>query len=196
MQADLRRLVKDARKRHESVRCAEGRAVVLLDLVEQYGKLMPEVLYRMLDGSGFGTSEEPVPAVLALALGQPTNTIVKDTQEWAHTRSFVTPLTLKPFDFDADEDLLAYSWILLNPPPSVLTDRHVLNDRASADVVEFARSVMWDKFAGLPRKLANPTDLYSFTMSSRKGKFVLPLTSDEEDLKTLAQVRIDPEGRP
>ncbi len=194
MQADLRRLVKDARKRHESVRRAEGRAVILLDLVEQYGNLMPEVLYKMLDGSGFGISEEPVPAVLALALGQPATTIVKDTLEWAHSRSWVTPLTLKPFDFDADEDLLAYSWILLNPPPSVFTDRHVLNDRASIDVVEMARGYMWDTFGGLPRRLANPTDLYRFTMSSRKGKFVLPLTSDEDDLKTLAQVRIDPEG--
>ena len=77
MQADLRTHVKDARKQHESVRRAEGRAIVLLDLMEQYGELLPEVMYRMLDGAGFGTSDEPVPAVLALAMGQPANAMIK-----------------------------------------------------------------------------------------------------------------------
>ena len=196
MQADLRRLVKDARKRHESIRRAEGHAVVLLDLVEQYGELLPEVIYRMLDGSGFGTSDQPVPAVLALAMGQPANTIVKDTLERVASRSWLCQLPLKPFDFDSDEDLLAYSWILLNPPPSVFTDRHVLNDRASAEVVDMARGFMWELFKGLPRRFANPTELKGFTMTSLKGRFVLPLTSDEEDVKTLAQVRIDPDGLP
>ena len=196
MQADLRRLVKDARKRHESIQRAEGRAVVLLDLVEQYGKLMPEVIYRMLDGSGFGTSEEPVPAVLALAMGQPANTIVKDTLERVASRSWLRQLQLKPFDYETDEDLLAYTWILLNPPPNAFTDRHVLNDRASTEVVHMARGFMRTTFEGLPIRFADSTTLKSFTKTIRLGDFVLPLTSDEEDLKTLAQVRIDPDGAP
>ena len=120
MQADLSRLVKDARKRHESVRTAEGRAVILLDMVEKYEKLLPEVIYQMLDGSGFGTSDEPVPAVLALAMGQPATTVVKDALERIASRSWLYQLQLKPFDFETDEDLLAYSWILLNPPPERL----------------------------------------------------------------------------
>ena len=111
MQADLRRLVKDARKQHESVRRAEGRAIVLLDLMEQYGELLPEVMYRMLDGAGFGTSDEPVPAVLALAMGQPANAIVKDTLERVASRSWLRQLPLRPFDFKSGD-----SWILLNPP--------------------------------------------------------------------------------
>ena len=135
MQADLSRLVKDARKRHESVRRAEGRAVILLDLVEKYEKLLPEVIYQMLDGSGFGTSDEPVPAVLALAMGQPATTVVKDALERVASRSWLYQLQLKPFDSETDEDLLAYSWILLNPPPNAFIDRHVLNDRASVQVV-------------------------------------------------------------
>ena len=194
MQADLSRLVKDARKRHESVRRAEGRAVILLDLVEKYEKLLPEVIYQMLDGSGFGTSDEPVPAVLALAMGQPTTTVVKDALERIASRSWLYQLQLKPFDSETDEDLLAYSWILLNPPPSVFTDRHVLNDRANADVVGMARLMMQEMFGGLPRQFADPTRLKGFTVGALRGKFVLPLTSDEEDRKTLEQIRIDPGG--
>lgn len=196
MQADLHRLVKDARKRHESIQRAEGRAVVLLDQVEKYGELMPEVIYRMLDGSGFGRSEEPIPAVLTLAMGQPTNTIVKDTLERVASRSWLRQLPLKPFDSETDEDLLAYSWILLNPPPNAFTDRHVLNDRASAEVVHMARGFMSSTFQGLPIRFADSATLKGFTMTTRMGDFVLPLTSDEEDLKTLAQVRIDPGGQP
>jgi hypothetical protein len=194
MQADLSRLVKDARKRHESVRRAEGRAVILLDLVEKYEKLLPEVIYQMLDGSGFGTSDEPVPAVLALAMGHPTTTVVKDALERIASRSWLYQLQLKPFDSETDEDLLAYSWILLNPPPSVFTDRHVLNDRANADVVGMARLMMQEMFRGLPRQFADPTRLKGFTVGALKGRFVLPLTSDEEDRKTLEQIRIDPGG--
>lgn len=196
MQADLRRLVKDARKRHESVERAEGRAIVLLDLMEQYGELLPEVMYRMLDGSGFGTSDEPVPAVLALAMGQPANTIVKDTLERVASRSWLRQLPLKPFDFNSGEDLLAYSWILLNPPPSAFTNRHVLNDQADVKVVGMARRFMRMTFEGLPRRFANPTEFRGFTLSCLDGEYVLPLTSDEEDVKTLAQLRIDPDGRP
>ena len=196
IQADLRCLVRDARRRHESVRHAEGRAVVLLDLVEQYGKLMPEVIFGMLDGSGFGRSEEPIPAVLALAMGQPANTVVKDVLERVASRSWMNQLQLKPFDFEADEDLLAYSWILLNPPPNAFADRHVLNDRASAEVVHIARGFMRTTFEGLPIRFADVTKLKGFTEIIRTGDFVLPLLSDEEDLKTLAQVRIDPDGLP
>ncbi len=194
MQADLRRLVKDARRRHESVERAEGRAIVLLDLMEQYGELLPEVMYRMLDGSGFGTSDEPVPAVLALAMRQPANTIVKDTLERVASRSWLRQLPLRPFDFNSGEDLLAYSWILLNPPPSAFTLRHVLNDQADKRVVNMARGVMERTFKGLPGRFANPTELRSFTLSALDGEYVLPMTSDEEDVKTLAQVRIDPDG--
>ncbi len=196
MQADLGRLVKDARKRHESVRTAEGRAVILLDLVEKYEKLLPEVIYRMLDGSGFGTSDEPVPAVLALAMSQPATTVVKDALERIASRNWLYQLPLKPFDFETDEDLLAYSWILLNPPPNAFIDRHVLNDRASVQVVHMVRLLMRTTFNGLPARFANPAELKSFTMITREGEFILPLVSDEEDLKTLAQLRIDPDGLP
>lgn len=194
MQADLRRLVKDARRQHESVERAEGRAIILLDLMEQYGELLPEVMYRMLDGSGFGTSDEPVPAVLALAMGQPANTIVKDTLERVASRSWLRQLPLEPFDFNAGEDLLAYSWILLNPPPSAFTVRHVLNDQADLKVVSMARTFMRTTFKGLPGRFANPTELRGFTQSALDGEYVLPMTSDEEDAKTLAQIRIDPDG--
>jgi CHAT domain len=196
IQADLSRLVKDARKRHESIRRAEGRAVILLDLVEKYEKLLPDVIYQMLDGSGFGTSDEPVPAVLALAMGQPTTTVVKDALERIASRSWLYQLQLKPFDSETDEDLLAYSWILLNPPPNAFIDRHVLNDRASMQVIHMVRLLMRTTFNGLPARFANPTELKSFTMITREGEFILPLVSDEEDLKTLAQLRIDPDGRP
>ena len=194
IQADLGRLVKDARDKHESVKRAEGRAIILLDEMEQYGELLPKVIPGMLDGFGFGTSDEPVPAVLALATGQPANTIVKDTLERAESRSSLHQLPLRPFDFNTGEDLLAYSWILLNPPPSALTDRHVLNDLASAEVVGLARDFMRDKFEGLPGLFANPDKLRGYTESVLRWRFVLPLRSDEEDVKTLAQVRIDPDG--
>jgi hypothetical protein len=206
MQADLRRLVKDARKRHESVERAEGRAIVLLDRVEQYRveqqgverreDLLSGVLFEMLDGFGFGTSDEPVPAVLALAMGQPANTVVKDTLEGFARRDYVNPLPLSPFNVEVDEDLLAYSWILLNPPPHVFAGRHVLNDRASPEVVDMARDLMLTRFKGLPSQFADPDELQGVTRTVLKGKFILPLISDEEDVRTLAQVRIDPGGAP
>ncbi len=196
MQADLRRLVKDARKKHESVQRAEGRAVVLLDLVEQYEELLPEVVYRMLDGSGFGTSEEPVPAVLALAMGQPANTIIKDTLERAASRSWLLQEPLRPFDFKTEEDLLAYSWILLNPPQNFRIDRHVLNHRASKEVVQIVHGLMRNTFGGLPANFANSAIFKGFTMADGMEHFILALPPDEEDLKTLAQVQNDPGGLP
>jgi len=195
IEADLGRLVKDARNKHESIKRAEGRAIILLDQMEHYGELLPKVILRMLDGFGFGTSDEPVPAVLALAMGQPANTIVKDTLERAASRSSLRQLPLRPFDFNSGEDLLAYSWILLNPPPSAFTVRHVLNDQAVKLVVEVLRDVMGTTFEGLPERFADPTTLKTFTKLALKGEYVVQMTSDEEDKKTLSQVRNDPDGR-
>jgi len=191
LQADLRRLVKDAKKRHVSFRRAEGRAVVLLDQVEQYGGLMSDVIFRMLDPSGFGTSEEPIPAVLALAMGQPANTVVKDALERAASRSWLLQKQLKPFDFKTEEDLLAYSWILLNPPPNFSLDRHVLNHQASREVAQMAHGFLWKTFGGLPGKFANSAEFEGFTKGIGMDAFVLPLASDEEDLQALDPYRLE-----
>jgi len=193
LQADLRRLVKDARKRHESVQRAEGRVVILLDQVEQYGALMQEVIYRMLDGAGFGTSEEPVPAVLALALGQPANTVVKDTLERVASRKWLRQLMLKPFDYETDEDLLAYSWILLNPPPDFSIGRYFLNYAAAKETVESARGIMQTMFKGLPGEFANQDKFEGFTKSFLPLKFIkaLPSNQDDEKILKLVQSQID-----
>jgi CHAT domain len=185
LQADLRRLLKDARRQHESVQRAEGRVMILLDQVEKYGAVMPELIYRMLDASGFGTSEEPIPAVLALAMGQPTNTVVRDTLEQVASRRWLHQVTLKPFDFETEEDLLAYSWILLNPPPNFSIGRYFLNYGASREVVEIARGIMQTMFKGLPGEFANRDKFEGFTKSFLPGRFVQELPSDQEDRTTL-----------
>ncbi len=197
LQADLRRLVKDARRRHKSVERAEGLVMILLDQVEQYGALMPEV-FRMLDGSGFGTSEEPIPAVLALALGQPTNTIVRDALERVASRRWLCQLTLKPFDFETDEDLLAYSWILLNPPPKFSIGRYFLNYAAAKETVESARGIMRTMFKGLPGEFANQDKFEGFTKSFLHLKFIkaLPSNQDDEKILKLVQTQIDRGGPP
>jgi hypothetical protein len=195
LQVDLRRLLKDARKRHKSVLRAEGRVMILLDQVEQYGSLMSEV-FRMLGWSGFGTSEEPVPAVLALALGQPANTIVKDALERAASRKWLCQLMLKPFDFETDEDLLAYSWILLNPPPQFSIGRYFLNYAADKETVESARGIMRTMFKGLPGEFAKQDMFEGFTKSFLPLKFIeaLPSSQDDEKILKLVQTQIDRGG--
>ena len=197
MQSDLRRLVKDARRQHESIRRAEGRVVIVFDQVEQLGPLLGDVIYEMLDGYGFGTKDEPVPAVLAVAMGQPANTIVKDTLEQVSSWSWVCQLPLKPFDFETEEDLLAYSWILLNPPENFSIGRHFLDYGAGRAAVKIARNFMRDEFGGLPGKFANRDQFEGFTKKIL-GEFVRPMPSDAEDRTTLmlALGRPDRDGWP
>jgi hypothetical protein len=151
----------------------------------------------MLDGYGFGSRDEPVPAVLAVAMGQPANTIVKDTLERVATWSWVSQLTLKPFDSETEEDLLAYSWILLNPPPNFSIGRHFLNYGVGRYAVEMARNFMQGEFCGLPGKFANKDQFVGFTKKIQGG-FACPMPSDAEDQKTLmlALGRPDRDGSP
>ena len=136
------------RRQHESVERAEGRAIILLDRMEQYGELLSEVMFGMLDGFGFGTSDEPVPAVLALAMGQPANTIVKDTLERFAPRSWSLrcPRALRlqcrrrPAGLQLDP---------AEPAVERFTDRHVLNDQADRGR-DMARTFMLTTFKGLP----------------------------------------------
>jgi hypothetical protein len=197
LQRDLFRLMKDVRERYDPVVQAHGRAIVLLDSVERYEDLLDEMLGRMLDAWGLGTCDESIPVVLAFAMRQPANTKVGDALERASHKGWLNQLPLTPFNLTTDEDLLAYSWIVLNPfnkryPELFSHQRHVLNDMASPDVVSMARSLMKDRFAGLPRNLANAAELYSLTKAFRDGHFVLPLDSDDEDAQTLAAARVDP----
>ena len=195
LQFDLRRLVKDARRHHESVRRAEGRAVIVLDQAEQYGPLLGDVIYEMLDEYGFGTKDEPVPSVLAVAMGGPSATIVQDTLERAASWSWMCQLQLKPFDFETEEDLLAYSWILLNPPPNFSIGRHFLNYGVGRSAVEMARNFMQGEFGGLPGKFANRDQFVGFTKKIL-GAFACPMPTDAEDRMTLmlALGRPDREG--
>jgi hypothetical protein len=198
MQSDLHRLVKDARRQHESVRRAEGRAVIVLDQVEQYGQsLLNAVIYEMLGEYGFGSRDEPVPAVLAVAMGQPATTIVKDILEQVASWSWICQLPLKPFDFETEEDLLAYSWILLNPPPNFPIGRHYLDYGAGHAVVKMARNFMQEAFAGLPGRFANRDQFVGFT-SKIQGAFACPMPSDADDRTTLmlALGRADRDGSP
>jgi CHAT domain len=199
LQDELFELIKEARRKWVPIRQAQGRAVVLLDSVEQYEGLIDKLLRgQLLDGWGLGSSDEPIPVVLAFAMTQPTNTKVMSSLEQAGHKGWLNRLPLSPFDPDKDEDLLAYSWIVLNPftngyPELYSNVRHVLSDEAHPDVVRMARGVMKRTFAGLPRNLANPLTLYGFTEDARDGGFVVPLESDADDTKALAAARIDAE---
>ena len=182
---DLRRLVKDARAQHESIRAAQGRAVIVLDQMEDYGSLLNDQIYEMLGPNGFGTRDEPVPAVLAVAMGGPTGTFVKDDLERTATWSWIRQLPLKPFDLESEEDLLAYSWFLLNPPQNFAIGRHYLDYKVPG-TVKLARNWMRNQFAGLPGRFANRDQFVGFTKGIEE-LFAFSMPSDADDRKALTQ---------
>jgi hypothetical protein len=192
LQLDLSALMKDARC-NKFIEASNGRAMVLLDSVEQYGPLQDELLSGdLLDGWGLGTEAEPVPVVLAFAGTQPTSIQVTSAVEKVRTHWF-NPLPLTPFDHSSEEDLLAYSWIALNPFSSALPDRYVLNDKATQVADRVARKGLEVLFKGLPINLANPGLLSGFTEMSLAGDFVKRLGVDDDDRQLLAAARISPE---
>jgi hypothetical protein len=103
---------------------------------------------------------------------------------------------LKPFDFETDEDLLAYSWILLNPPPQFSIGRYFLNYAADKETVESARGIMRTMFKGLPGEFAKQDMFEGFTKSFLPLKFIeaLPSSQDDEKILKLVQTQIDRGG--
>lgn len=190
LQRDLSRMMKDAALKYEVIRQSRSQAIVLLDSAEQCGELLEELLSGgLLDGWGLGTSDEPVPVVLAFATTQPASAQVIAALEKIH-KPWLNTLPLAPFNHDNEEDLLVYSWIALNPFSADLTERYVLDHTAPELVINAARTNMRLVFKGLPAHFATPSLLSSFTQTFVDGGFIKAFESDKEDGAALAAVKI------
>jgi len=114
VEADLGRLAADARARHPQVANAGGRAVLLLDGVDDNSEDLLRVLYdEILGDHGLGTHDEPVPVVIAMTSSDQAN-LLRDLAEGHTDKPWLDVRTLRPFQGDG-EDLLAYQQVMLHP---------------------------------------------------------------------------------
>lgn len=152
IQADLREMLARAKARYEFFGAGTARVVVLLDDFEHYGSVADDLLFRLLNSSGLGTPDEPVPVVIAAERDAPRRGFVDGALGFPWLRA----MPLGPFRSDG-EDLLAYETILLHPwnygGLAGVSDRSwVFKDEdARRTLAEFFRS----QIRGIPARMAS-----------------------------------------
>lgn len=114
IEADLCKLVEDARKKYPEIIKDDSRPLLLLDEVHGYHKALYPLFHELLPLFDSGqTGAEYVPVVMTLSLGTPADEQLKPIKEKAPSHSWIKFKELKKFA--EGEDMLAYSQVLLHP---------------------------------------------------------------------------------
>lgn len=156
LQHDLDRLVADAHQEYDSIRQANGQAIVLLDNVHQYDEDSVRALFSELLGPfGLGIPDQPVPVVVSFSLGTPTDHALEQVLAKGGSRRWLNQIILKPFQ-ENGEDMLAYERVLLHPfrrnaVPSVLDKSWVFNESLSKDEIEKCQLMFRSFLKGIPQ---------------------------------------------
>ena len=115
LQIDLAKLVSDARAKHPAIEQANGKAIVLLDEVHEYGEpVINALLGDMIGPYGFGTQKEPVPVVMVFSLAGPAYQILNPVTEKPPAEPWMRLERLEEFRQEDDEDMRAYEDVLLD----------------------------------------------------------------------------------
>jgi hypothetical protein len=151
-EADLKALAAEARVAGK----ATGRAIVFLNQLHRYGDaLLNAMLNQWLGDFGFGTAEEPVPAIVAFSLGDVADMVLKPFAEGKSAKPWVRALPLGPFRDDG-EDLQAYHRVLFHSPPPLEGETPVplaVNERADDEVRKDVEGNFREFLAGKPINL-------------------------------------------
>ena len=117
--ADLADLLRDARAEAEPCIGQAGRALVLLNSVEEWGNTVDLLTPGILNQYGFGDEDESVPVVMAFRAGAPAHdALFGKLIELADREEWIEAAKLEPLA-EGNEEGLAYRWILLNANPLV-----------------------------------------------------------------------------
>jgi len=117
--ADLASLLEDARAGPDPRIGPAGRALVLLDTVEEWGDTVDLLTPGILNRFGLGDEDESVPVVMAFrADAGAHDALFEKLIELADREPWLRAAKLEPLA-EGDEEGLAYRWILLNANPAV-----------------------------------------------------------------------------
>jgi CHAT domain len=117
--ADLADLLEDARSGEDPRIGPEGRAVVLLDTVEEWGDTVDLLTPGILNKYGLGDEDESVPVVMTFRAGVGAHdALFEKLIELADREQWLKAAKLEPLA-EGNEEALAYRWILLNANPLV-----------------------------------------------------------------------------
>lgn len=151
LQEDLKSLLVEAREKHPETVSKSGRVIVLLDEVHRYDKALTPLFYGLLEDSGLGTSDEPVPVVMALSKATVADPIITDVQETMRARVRFLPIQL----FGDDEYMLVYQHVLMNPfapefYPGISDKAWVFDYQAEDKIVNTYRDRLRRRLQGIP----------------------------------------------
>lgn len=184
IRVDLTALLADTKQKIPFFRDAGGQAVVLLDDVDRYGDLVPLFFARqdgLVNATGFGTPEQPVPVVMTASLGGEHDARLRQIWEQRELLSWLATETLDPFRADG-EDLIAYELVLLNPfapdlLPGVSDVGWAFNDEVADEVRDRWRKRFRRSLKGMPQRFL--TDVfYVLADTAHDDQFTIPADDD------------------
>jgi hypothetical protein len=184
-------LMEEARRKKPDLVGKNSRAILLLDDVHDYFKVLDSIAGRgKLGVWGFGSEDEPVPIIMAFSLSTPTHDLLNPITE-SGTPGWRS-IKLGPFDSDPErpEDMLAYGRVLMNPfNPKILpqwSDRAWFMDyEIEKSIVTASEATFRTLLNGLPGQLSDKL-LYASAMNVARDAFV-KLALDEQKLKELIE---------
>jgi hypothetical protein len=190
----------------------EGRAVVLLNQVHNYGDAIHPLLSKLIGNFGLGRIDEPVSVVLCYSKADLTDATLKEAIEGKGIRWLQEELG--PFRQEDDEDMLAYQQVMLNldkhdPLAKKLwatvrnqseeiegdTPAFAYNPRAAHNVVEYWTAKLRKYVGGMPSNLSQDSMYQTieyglgfppYSTTADEGKFLIP-ADDETKLRKLRE---------
>ena len=182
---DLDTLLADATRAIPYFRTAQAQVVVLLDNVDQYGPALTARLVAItggiLNASGLGTPEKPIPVVMTFSLGNVTDGILRPLTETNKTIRWLTTEQLGPFEPNG-EDILACELVLLHPfvpdlSKGISDIAWAFNDQVTDAVREKWEQRFRKQLKGIPVKLGSDI-FYSLAEDATDDEFTVPANDE------------------
>lgn len=187
IQKNMTKLIQDAYAKHPTIKEAGGRALILLDEIDQYGEELTNALMDdMLNGFGLGTSEHPIPVILTFSnVGGPRHMLDQFVQG-QKSKAWLKLRALEPFRQENEEDMLAYKRVLLHPYKH---NKRALafNNSNEAKLQEWKNNFR-KYFKGEPGLFSNRILITVVTDWAKKEKFLIE-ANDEDLLKAMREAR-------
>ena len=185
IQRDLGVLLDDATREIPYFRMSRAQIVVLLDNIEQYGSgLIARLVAKnggILNASGLGTPENPIPVVMTFSLGNVADGTLRPLTETNKTIRWLTTERLGPFEPNG-EDILAFELVLLHPfvpdlSKGVSDTAWAFNDQVADGIREKWEGRFRKQLKGIPVKLGSDI-FYSLAENATDDEFTVPANDE------------------
>lgn len=158
LEVDLTELIKQAYAQKETIEKVNGRPLVLLDDVHEYHPDFLKGLAEAIGQGGVGAdTDNPIPLFMAYSPGGLAGDMLKAVEE--KDRTWINNLELVCFPKEHDEDIMAYSRVLLHPfdqkLPGVTDKAYVIDDTADREGIEKWKERMRFGVDGIPGELGS-----------------------------------------